>query len=570
MYESRPRYAGILLHISSLPGPYGIGDLGGEARRFAGFLAAAGASLWQILPLGPTGYGNSPYAARSSFAGNELLLSPDALADRGLVTEAELAELRAAFAGAAFTGPAAPEQVDYGLVEALKLPLLKKAARRFLDAAPGAGGPGGPEADAPETGGAGTDFAGFCGRERHWLDDYALFRTLCGRYGDARWHTVWDGAFARRDKAALEKLRGENAAEILEWKVLQFFFETQWRDLKASVNDRGIRVIGDIPIFVAPDSADSWTHIDEFQTGGGRYSFVSGVPPDYFSSTGQLWGNPVYDWEVMKDRDYAWWKARIRRLLSQVDIFRIDHFRGFYEYWAVPADHPTAERGIWEKGPGRDFFESLKKDLGELPVLAEDLGFFTEGVKKLREDLGFPGMKICQFGFEDMKDGVLDGRHLFLPHNYGYPWAAYTGTHDNNTAAGWYAALDEADKRTAAAYFNCAPGSGPLSPNGTRGVPSGESAPAAVTAALPEPADMAWAMIRAVMASHAEYAIFPLQDLLGLGAEARMNTPATCGRENWSWRLTESRFSALGAGTGSPARRFRDLTTLYGRGPVRG
>ncbi|MDR1144431.1 MAG: 4-alpha-glucanotransferase [Spirochaetaceae bacterium] len=539
LYESRPRCAGILLHISSLPGPYGIGDLGGEARRFAGFLAAAGASLWQILPLGPTGYGNSPYAARSSFAGNELFLSPDALADRGLVTEAELAELRAAFAGPA------PGHVDYGLVEARKLPLLKKAARRFLDA--GAGDPG-------------TDFAVFCGREQHWLDDYALFRTLCGRYGDARWHTVWDRAFARREQGALEKLRGENAAEILEWKVLQFFFETQWRDLKAYVNARGIRIIGDIPVFVAPDSADSWTHIDEFRTGpDGRYSFVSGVPPDYFSPTGQLWGNPVYDWEVMKGRDYVWWKARIRRLLSQVDIFRIDHFRGFDEYWAVPADYPTAEKGTWEKGPGRDFFESLKKDLGELPVLAEDLGFLTEGVKKLREDLGFPGMKICQFGFEDMKDGVLDGRHLFLPHNYGYPWAAYTGTHDNNTAAGWYAALSEGDKRTAAAYFNCGPGSGSPAPDGARGVPAGETA-------LPEPADAAWGMIRAVMASHAEYAIFPLQDLLGLGAEARMNTPATCGPENWSWRLTENRFSALNAGTGaSPVRRFRDLAALYGR-----
>ena len=513
MYEIRPRYAGILFHITSLPGPYGIGDLGGTARSFADFLASAGVSLWQILPLGPTGYGSSPYAARSCFAGNELLISPELLAKDGILTEKELAELRDTFAVS--KAEDGVNCVDYGLVETKKLPLLKKAARRFAEGKPS------------------PDFDAFCGREAYWLEDYALFQVLYETYYDARWHTVWDSALSKRDEAALNKVRKEKAREILDWKILQYFFERQWQELKAYANGRGIRIIGDIPIFAAPDSADTWSRLDMFKTGAdGNYTFVSGVPPDYFSSTGQLWGNPVYDWDRMKAQGYDWWIARIRRLLSHVDLFRIDHFRGFDAYWSVPADHSTAEHGTWEKGPGLDFFLALKEQLGELPVLAEDLGFMTEGVQKLRDTLGFPGMKVCQFGFEDMKDGVLDSRHLFLPHNYSYPWAAYTGTHDNNTTAGWYSGLNRADRRTAAAYLNCA-----------------ENA---------SPADIAWAMIRAVAASHAQYAVFPLQDLLGLGAEARINTPSTCTKENWSWRLWELPPEEL-------ARRFAFLMSLYSR-----
>ncbi|MDR0599777.1 MAG: 4-alpha-glucanotransferase [Treponema sp.] len=532
LYESRPRYAGALLHITSLPGPYGIGDLGAEARAFADFLASAGISLWQILPLGPTGYGNSPYAARSSFAGNELLLSPELLAREGLLGEEELTERRRALSG---EGPGGANRVDYGLVEEQKLPLLREAARRFAALLDGGG------TETPANAGERAAFKAFCEREAHWLDDYALFQVLYRRYGDARWHTIWDASLARREKAALEKVREEKAAEILEWKILQYFFERQWRDLKAYANGRGIRIIGDIPIFVAPDSADSWTRIDLFKTGAdGKYSVVSGVPPDYFSPTGQLWGNPVYDWEKMKAGGFSWWIDRIRRLLAQVDIFRIDHFRGFDAYWAVPAGDSTAERGTWEPGPGEEFFRVLKRELGELPVLAEDLGFLTESVKKLREGAGFPGMKVCQFGFEDMKEGRLDARHSFLPHNYDYPWAAYTGTHDNNTTAGWYAALGGADKRTVAAYFGLERAGG-----GTEGE-------------LPPPGEAAWAMVRSVMASHAKYAIFPLQDLLGLGAEARINTPATCGGENWSWRLEALPPREL-------ARRFASLVSLYGR-----
>jgi 4-alpha-glucanotransferase len=463
-------------------------------------------------------------------------LSPDILAIEGFLTETELGDLEAAMEA----GPCNKEsaRVDFGQVEEKKLPLLKKAARRFIDenTAAGAGH------------GAAADFLRCCEREAYWLDDYAVFQVLCDRYRDARWHTVWDASLARREKAALERVREEKAegrcgprAEILEWKVLQYFFEKQWQDLKAYVNNKGIRIIGDIPIFVAPDSADSWTHIQFFRTGpDGKYSLVSGVPPDYFSPTGQLWGNPVYDWEKMKRNGYDWWKARIRRLLTQVDMFRIDHFRGFDAYWAVPAENSTAENGTWEAGPGADFFESLKADLGELPVLAEDLGFLTEGVKKLRDGQGFPGMKVCQFGFEAIKDGILDARHLFLPHNYSYPWAAYTGTHDNDTTAGWYSALAAADRQTVAAYLNCGP-----------------AGPARSTVPV-EPADIAWAMIRAVMASHAEYAVFPLQDLLGLGTEARMNTPATCGGTNWTWRLSRIPPAEL-------AQRFNSLVSLYSR-----
>jgi 4-alpha-glucanotransferase len=315
----------------------------------------------------------------------------------------------------------------------------------------------------------------------------------------------------------------------MQWKMLQFFFENQWNALHAYASVRGIRIVGDIPIFVAPDSVDAWSNIGLFQTDGkGRYLVVSGVPPDYFSATGQLWGNPVYDWDAMAKDGFRWWKRRIGRLLKQIDIFRIDHFRGFDAYWAVPGGNPTAEHGQWVNAPGQEFFSALRKEFGPLPVFAEDLGFMTDGVKRLRDEQGFPGMKVCQFGFEDMKEGKLDTRHLFLPHNYPYHCVAYSGTHDNDTIAGWFGALSPADRKTVTAYFN--------------GKDEG----------------IAWAMIRAVMASRAEYAIFPLQDLLGLGSEARMNTPATCGPQNWSWRLTE---------TPSPliARDLAELVWLYAR-----
>ncbi|MDR0586210.1 MAG: 4-alpha-glucanotransferase, partial [Treponema sp.] len=396
-----------------------------------------------------------------------------------------------------------------------------------------------------------AEYAAFCKEENAWLPDYALFQVLCEKYRDARWHTVWETPVTKRDENALEKIRAEKSAEIEQWKVLQWFFKRQWNDLRSYVNGKGIKIIGDVPIFVAPDSVDSWSHIELFRTrSDGSYSVVSGVPPDYFSPEGQLWGNPIYDWDKMKEQGYAWWIARIRKLLEQVDIFRIDHFRGFDAYWAVPAGNSTAEHGTWDPGPGPDFFNALKAALGELPVIAEDLGFMTDGVKRLRDGQGFPGTKVCQFGFEDMKDGVFDSRHLFLPHNYGYNWAAYTGTHDNDTTAGWYEKLSAADKRSVAEYLNAA------------GRPAGSRQVVRQEAGLPDGTEIAWAMIRAVSASHARYAIFPLQDILGLGNESRINVPATCGNHNWSWRLGGSVSAVLGAGL---ARRLWRGNELYGR-----
>jgi 4-alpha-glucanotransferase len=481
MYSRKKRCCGVLLHPSSLPGPWGIGDLGSGARSFVDFLTEAAVNLWQILPLGPTGYGNSPYAARSAFAGNEMLLSPEILMREGWLREGECSPLRSL--------PAS--RVDYGVLEEQKLPLLLLAAERRLGVS-----------------GGGEDFRSFCEEEAPWLDDYALFMVIYEQYRDARWFSLWDRDLAERKPAALERVRRDRAEKILQWKMLQFFFKNQWDALRNYANERGIRIIGDIPIFVAPDSVDTWSNIGLFQLdAAGRYRAVSGVPPDYFSATGQLWGNPVYDWEIMKRDGYRWWKTRIRSLLRQTDIFRIDHFRGFDAYWSVPAGNTTAEQGVWEPGPGEDFFKSLRAEFGELPIIAEDLGFLTDSVIRLRESTGFPGMKVCQFGFEDMRDGKLDTHHLFLPHNYEYHCVAYSGTHDNDTVAGWFKALGAADKKTVCAYFN---------DDGT---------------------DIPWAMIRAIAASAAEYAVFPMQDLLGLGSECRMNTPSTCGNQNWSWRL---------------------------------
>ncbi|MDR1388473.1 MAG: 4-alpha-glucanotransferase [Treponema sp.] len=520
MYETRPRYGGVLFPLASLPGPCGIGDLGTPLRQFAAFLETCRVTHWQILPLGPTGYGNSPYAARSAFAGSEILIDPEDLAQRGFIGKKELVSLASRFTAAD------AERVNYEKVLAYKLPLLKKAAAAFLS-----------DAGKHDAVFSCEQFEIFCEREAYWLSDYALFQVLYESYNDARWHTVWDAALARRDQGALKKIRAQKQDEIRVWYALQYFFDCQWKAAKEAINARGIKLIGDIPIFVAPDSADSWSRPDLLWMDQGGYTFVSGVPPDYFSRTGQLWGNPVFAWEAHKKEQYRWWKNRIKRLMDHVDLFRIDHFRGFDEYWAVPAACKTAEAGEWKKGPGADFFESLKAELGPLPVVAEDLGFMTESVKKLRDDQGFPGMKVCQFGFEDMKKGILDARHLFLPHNYGYNWAAYTGTHDNDTSAGWFDSLEEADQKTVAAYFNVNWTSSPLG------------------------AKIASAMVRAVLASRAAYAIIPLQDILGLGAAARINIPSTCTEKNWSWRLP----STPSAGV---AKKFAKLLLLYSRARI--
>lgn len=475
------RYCGILLHPTSLGGKFGIGDLGPKAYAFVDSLKRANVRLWQVLPLGPTGYGNSPYASRSTFAGNELLLSLKLLAKDGYLTKEEIAS----------PPPFPTDHVDYSMVDAWKMPLLKKAAKNFLKTQ---------QTDA--------SFKDFCTRNQFWLDDYALFMILYERYKDARWFSVWNREDGFYTKEMVARLVKQYSKQMELWKALQFFFETQWQNLKSYANANSVSIVGDIPIFVAADSVDTWSNIHLFKTDeSGHYTGVSGVPPDCFCATGQLWGNPVYDWAAMKKDNYQWWIERMKALLHQCDILRIDHFRGFESYWEVPYGDTTAEHGSWVKAPGSDFFKEVRKQLGDLPILAEDLGFMTAEVEQLRDENNFPGMRICQFGFSrDIADWP-NPFDTFLPHNYPYPCVAYTGTHDNDTVRGWFESLTDHDRKMVLEYLGC-------------------------TAK-----DVVWAMIRAVASSYAKYAIFPMQDILDLNSRARMNTPSTCGSHNWAWRI---------------------------------
>lgn len=481
------RHCGVLMHPTSFPSPYGIGDLGEEARTFIDTMARTGITLWQMLPLGPTGYGDSPYAARSSFAGNELLIDLRTLLFDGLLDVGDL------FAAPSFD----PDRVDYGSVRAWKEPLLMKAAEAFLAKA----------ATVPDKAAEKRRFEEFCSENSWWLDDYALYQVLCSHFSDSRWFLTWDKDIAMREPAALEAWKKREADGMVRWKVLQYFFFSQWDALRRYANDRSIKLVGDIPIFVAPDSVDAWSnrHLLKIDAQG-RQKASSGVPPDGFSAEGQLWGNPVYDWPEHEKERFAWWLRRMQASLRLTDIVRIDHFRGFAAYWEVPADETTAMHGKWVAAPGKELFQEMRKRLGDLPVFAEDLGVITPDVERLRDENGFPGMNVLQFAFA-LKDGRLDAANAYLPHNYAYNSVAYTGTHDNDTSRGWYDALSEEYKDVVRRYLEC-------------------------------PDDqVVWQMMRAILMSHAKYAIFPMQDILGLGAEARMNTPATCGTGNWSWRM---------------------------------
>ncbi|MFA6844319.1 MAG: 4-alpha-glucanotransferase [Sphaerochaetaceae bacterium] len=497
------RCCGVLLHPTSLYSPYGIGDLGPACYDFIDALYNAEVRLWQILPLGPTGYGNSPYSARSAFAGNELLLSPILLVENGYLAEKDLS-----------SSPRFPSsKIDFDAVKQWKIPLLKKAANNFLS-------------KSQEK----QQFTSFCQENQYWLDDYALFMVLYEKYQDARWSSCWDRDVAKREKKTIARISMEKKQEILEWKTLQFFFDQQWKQVKRYANARDIKIIGDIPIFVAADSVDTWSNLSLFKTDKeGHYTEVSGVPPDNFCTTGQLWGNPVYDWKAMRKSSYSWWIRRLERLRHQTDIIRIDHFRGFESYWSVPAKDTTAEHGVWVKAPGHEFFHEVRKQLGDVDILAEDLGFVTKEVEQLRDENNFPGMRIAQFGFNLSDKGILDSLDTFLPHNYQYNCVAYTGTHDNETTQGWFDHQSPEGKKAICSYLAC------TSEN------------------------VVWSLIRAVMASHAHYAIFPLQDILGLGNQARMNTPSTCSRENWSWQLEEK------TQLRDPLEKLRELVLLYGR-----
>ncbi len=488
MNSKHKRDAGILLHITSLPSPYGIGDLGRYAYRVADWMEKADIRLWQLLPLNPTGFGNSPYAPRSTFAGNELLLDLEVLQYEGFLSAEDLTAL-----------PSFPEhKVDFTAVQQYKLPLLKKAALAFLDA--------GKEKD--------TAFLCFCKEQSFWLDDYALFMVLYEKFQDARWFSHWPKEYAERDHKALQEFSASHAIEIATWKVLQYFFAIQWDAFKHYANEKQIKLVGDVPIFVAADSADTWSNMHLFKTDGeGHFSAVSGVPPDIFSATGQLWGNPVYDWKVLEKEEYQWWIKRLERLFTMIDILRIDHFRGFDAYYEIPAGDTTAERGTWVHVDGERFFRKVREYFGSVPIIAEDLGLLTDSVEELRDTNGFPGMKILQFGFSKDSEGKSNYYDDFLPHNWKDNFVAYTGTHDNNTTLGWFHALDTQDRKMVLTYLDCSE-------------------------------DMVVKkMIRTLMLSCARTAVIPMQDLLEKDEEARMNYPSTCNDVNWSWRASFDEFS---------------------------
>ncbi|HEX9333469.1 MAG TPA: 4-alpha-glucanotransferase [Anaerolineales bacterium] len=492
------RSGGILLHPTSLPGQYGIGDLGPQAYRFVDWLASTGCKLWQILPLGPTGYGDSPYQCFSAFAGSPYLISFDALIEDGLLTRDDFADMPS------FND----SRVDFGLLIPWKLDLLKKAFSRLSSASKNFH----------------EEFEQFCVENASWLDDYALFMSLKEANGGGAW-SGWNKSLRNRESLAMEKARKDHVESILRYSFYQFLFFRQWNKLRAYANEQDIKIIGDIPIFIAYDSADAWAHPDLFFLDeDGLPTVVAGVPPDYFSATGQLWGNPLYKWDAHKKSRYAWWLERFHSVLKFVDVVRLDHFRGFAGYYEIPYGAPTAEKGQWVTGPGMEFFTTIAREFSEsengtLPIIAEDLGVITPDVVELRNGFNLPGMKILQFGFTSPADP-------FLPHNYIRNCVAYTGTHDNDTALGWFESAPEKERKFALRYLHS------------------------------DGNDFAWDLIRGVWASVAVYAITPMQDVLSLGTEARMNFPSRLGG-NWDWRMEEEDISD------ELAKRLREFNELY-------
>jgi len=470
------RSSGLLLHVASLPSYGGIGDLGPAAYAFADFLAAGKQRLWQVLPLGPTGYGNSPYASLSAFADNPLLLSLEYLSDRGWIAGERIANL-----------PGRSGNIDYDAVSAQKLPLVEEAARNFI------------HRHSPEEW---ARFEGYCRINASWLNDWALYTVLRRKFHYASWNE-WPAGAKHREPAALSRLRGEHAEEISVAQAIQFAFDEQWRALREYCAARDIRFIGDVAIFVNYDSADVWTHPQLFELNGDLAPIrIAGVPPDYFSATGQRWGNPLYRWDVLERNGFAWWVDRIRRARFLYDIIRLDHFRGFEAYWAIPAADETAVNGEWVRAPGAALFQRLRQELGDLPFIAEDLGMITKAVDALREQFSLPGMRVIQFGFS------ARGAHLHLPHEYVTNTVAYTGTHDNDTTRGWWEHGASPVEKTAVRAFI-----------GSR-------------------TSVVWPLMRAVATSVADICLFPVQDVLDLGSDARMNVPSR-SYGNWSWRCPE-------------------------------
>jgi len=506
------RSSGILLHPTSLPGPFGIGDLGPGAYEFADFLASAGQSIWQMLPLGPTGYGDSPYQCFSAFAGNPALISLVRLVDEGLLSLRDIGGLP----------QFSPEQVEYERVNQFKAEKLKLAFVGFQES-------------APEN--VKTRFESFKKTERAWLPDYSLFRALKDRFGGVAW-SHWEHTLALRQPEALQHALAELAEPIAEQEFLQFVFFEQWEALKSYCHSRKIRIMGDLPIYVAHDSADVWAHPEHFHLDErGNATKVAGVPPDYFSATGQLWGNPIYRWDRMAAEGYSWWVDRFRAAFRMFDLLRVDHFRGFEAYWEVPGAEHTAQNGKWIKGPGAEIFAAVEAKLGKLPILAENLGVITPGVEAIRERFGFPGMAILQFAFGNDPQGPS-----FRPHNYSRNLVAYTGTHDNDTIVGWWTSK---------------PGEGSIRTEEdirkehefTRRYLNLDSE------------QIHWVFIRTLMASVADTVIFPVQDIIGAGAEARMNVPGTAVG-NWRWRLGGKALNE------DIASRLRSMAETYARKAV--
>ncbi len=503
-----PRRSGILLHPTSLPGEYGIGDIGPQAFSFIDFLKAAGQSYWQILPLGPTGYGDSPYSCYSAFAGNTLLISPELLVEDGFLEAAELRD-----------HPKFPEgKVDYGGVYEWKNEILSLVAERYKT-----------NTDHKTR----EQVERFHKENGWWLEDYALYRAIRASNHNAPWFE-WPAPLKLRDKPAMTAAARKLSDEVEAQKLYQYLFFRQWTSLRDYASKHGVHIIGDIPIFVALDSADVWCNQEQFKLNpDGSPRVVAGVPPDFFSPTGQLWGNPVYDWEAMRDDNFNWWAARVAFTLRTVDIVRLDHFRGFGAVWEVPGTHKTAENGHWVTAPGNDLFSAVKHQLGGLPAIVEDLGVITPDVIEIRDHFGFPGMKVLQFAFGG------DPNDQYLPHNYDRNCVVYTGTHDNDTVVGWWKSqILPGSKRGARRLSNqgrfC---SEYLDSDGT---------------------EIHWDFIRAAWSSVANTSIAQMQDVLGIGSRGRMNLPASTSG-NWFWRFKEREL------TPKVRERLKELTDLYGR-----
>ena len=467
------RKSGVLLHISSLPSPWGIGTLGAEAKKFIDFLAASGQSFWQVLPLSPTGYGDSPYQSYSSYAGNPYYIDLDTLCEWGLLEKSELSDI---------DWGSDSERVDFGLLYEKRFNVLRKATERLILS-------------------KSSEYDDFCRCEAAWLNDYALFMALKDSHGGISW-SEWESPLRFREETALNAAAQELCSDIEFYKAMQYLFFRQWALIKEYALENGISIIGDLPIYVSPDSVELWAYPNLFLLDNDLKPLeIAGCPPDCYTSTGQLWGNPLYNWEEMKKDCYAWWISRIRRQFELFDVLRIDHFRGFDEFYSIPYGSETAQYGVWRKGPGMELFGTIKSVLGEKAIIAEDLGFLNDSVRKLLSESGYPGMKVIQFAFESLEDSD------YLPHNYTRNCVAYTSTHDNNTTLGWFDSASEVEKKRAFEYLRVRENESP-----------------------------AKAAICSVWGSVAELAISSMQDLLELGSEARMNTPSTpCG--NWQWRI---------------------------------